>query len=211
MYGHALRPSGRARMSGAFTAVALTLATGYGVMVAATRQFVPPVEKITELFIMEPDTPQKVLPVPEKKVEVKVETKPPELVAPPVVVPPVEPPVIVAPPAPAEPAPAPVTAPITGTDRIAPKLLTTTKPDYPVQSIRAEEEGTTHLEVCVTANGQVQSVSVAQSSGHPRLDEAAARWMRAARFKPGSIGGVPQAMCGHDVFYDWNLQNAGRS
>jgi protein TonB len=84
----------------------------------------------------------------------------------------------------------------------------TSKPPYPPQSLRAGEEGTTRLEVCVTAQGRVQSVSVVGNSGFPRLDEAAARWMRNARFKPGSVGGVPQAMCGHDVLYQWRLEDA---
>jgi len=198
-------------MSGAVTAVALTLATGYGVMVAATRSLVPPVEKITQLFIMEPEKLQKVKPLPVETPKVVVE-KPRELVAPPIVPPPQVEPVIVAPPAPVEPAPAPVVAPVaSGNNRVAPKLITSTKPDYPLQSVRAEEQGTTHLEVCVTEAGRVQSVTVAQSSGHPRLDAAAASWMRNARFRPGSIGGVPQAMCGHDVYYDWNLKDAGRT
>src|SRR5690242_18691791 len=111
MYGHVPQASGRARMSGAVTAVALTLATGYGVMVAATRSFVPPVEKITELFIMEPEKLQEVKPLPVEKPKIVVE-KPPEFVAPPIVPPPQVQPVIVAPPAPAEPAPAPVSAPV---------------------------------------------------------------------------------------------------
>jgi protein TonB len=198
-------------MSGAVTAAALTLATGYGVIVAANRSFVPPVEKITQLFIMEPEKLQQVKPIPvEAPKEVKIE-KPPELVAPPIVPPPQVEPVIVAPPAPAEPAPAPVSPLASGNDRSPPKLLTTTKPDYPLQSVRAEEQGTTHLAICVTEAGRVQSVTIAQSSGHPRLDAAAASWMRSARFRPGSVGGVPQAMCGHDVYYDWNLKDVGRT
>jgi protein TonB len=107
---------------------------------------------------------------------------------------------------PAPPAPPPLTSPIG--DTTPPKLVVANKPPYPAQSLRAQEEGTTHLEVCVTAQGRVQSVSIVSNSGHPRLDEAAARWMRNARFKPGTVGGVPQAMCGHDVYYQWKLEDA---
>jgi protein TonB len=93
-------------------------------------------------------------------------------------------------------------------DTTPPRLIVANKPPYPSQSLRAQEEGTTHLEVCVTAQGRVQSVTIAGNSGHPRLDEAAARWMRNARFKPGLVAGVPQAMCGHDVYYQWKLEDA---
>jgi protein TonB len=183
---------------------------GYG----ATRDIfhyeaepVPPPMIVT---MLEPDTPDVVLPVPEK-VEVPVETAPPELVAPPIEVPPDITPVIIAPPAPVVPpapvTPAPVAAPA-GSDRIAPKLQTRDEPPYPPQSLRANEEGTTHLEVCVNNAGRVTSASVAGSSGHLRLDDSALRWIRSARFAPGKVGGVAQSMCGHDVYYEWRLDKA---
>jgi outer membrane biosynthesis protein TonB len=50
-------------------------------------------------------------------------------------------------------------------------------------------------------------VSIAGSSGSQRLDEAAAKWLRNERFTPGSVGGVAQSMCGHDVYYEWNLKD----
>jgi len=98
------------------------------------------------------------------------------------------------------PAPSPLRAP--------PKLLKAPPPPYPPISERAREQGTTRLEVCVDARGRVTSANLAQTSGHPRLDEAALKWVRSARFTPGSAGGAPQSVCGHDVFYEWKIENA---
>lgn len=92
--------------------------------------------------------------------------------------------------------------------RVLPKLRPATeKPPYPAASLRAEEEGVTGLEICVDARGRVTSASLKQSSGHVRLDEAALKWVRDARFTPGSVDGSPRAMCGHNVFYEWKLEN----
>jgi periplasmic protein TonB len=101
-----------------------------------------------------------------------------------------------------------VIGPVTKASRIAPKLRPADKPYYPAASIRAQEQGTTGLQVCVDARGRVSSASVAQSSGYQRLDEAALKWVRDARFTPGSVDGAAQAVCGHPVFYEWKLENA---
>ena len=176
---------------------------------ALVREFVVTAPTATELVILAPETPPVVLPVPEPpEVEVAVAEPPPLLAPPDPPVVPVAEPVMVAPPAPVVPT-APVTAPVlAGSDRVPPKLRSVDKPPYPSQSIRAREEGTTHLAVCVGANGRVSSATVAGSSGHSRLDEAAARWVRNARFTPGSVGGRAQSMCGHNVYYQWNLEDA---
>jgi protein TonB len=109
---------------------------------------------------------------------------------------------VIAPPGPT------VVATATKSPALAPKLLKAAPPPYPIISQRAQEQGTTGLEVCVDARGRVTSASLAQTSGHPRLDEAALKWVRSARFTPGSAGGSPQAVCGHNVFYEWKLENA---
>ncbi len=90
--------------------------------------------------------------------------------------------------------------------RLSPKMLPAESPPYPLQSIRGNEEGLSRLEVCVDARGRVTSASIAASSSHPRLDDAALKWVRSARFRPGSIDGNPQVMCGHPVDYEWNLE-----
>jgi protein TonB len=206
MYGVAQHAGGRSRTTGIVVSALVFALVGY----AATRDLfhyepatIPPP---MEVVLIEPETPDVPLPVPEEIPEVPVEVAPPELVAPPIEVPPDFPPVIFAAPAPeVSLTPSLTTA---GSDRVAPKLRTRTEPPYPAQSIRASEEGTTHLEVCVSTDGRVTSVSVADSSGHARLDDAAAKWIRNARFAPGSIGGRAQPMCGHDVYYEWKLKNA---
>lgn len=91
--------------------------------------------------------------------------------------------------------------------RVLPKLRPREKPSYPPSEVRAGNQGTTGIEVCVDAKGRVTSASLKQSSGHAQLDEAALKWVRNARFTPGSVDGSPQAMCGHNVVYEWKLEN----
>ena len=69
-----------------------------------------------------------------------------------------------------------------------------TQPLYPPQSIRTGEAGTVVLSVLVLGNGRVGDVRIDQSSGHPRLDESAAREARRWKLKPGTRDGVPVAM-----------------
>jgi outer membrane biosynthesis protein TonB len=54
----------------------------------------------------------------------------------------------------------------------------------------------------------VTSVPVAGSSGSPRLDDAAAKWLRGERFTPAKTNGQAQDVCGYDVFYAWTLRDA---
>ena len=94
------------------------------------------------------------------------------------------------------------------TVRIAPKLRTEEKPPYPPGEIRAKNEGNTSLGLCVDARGRVTSASLAKSSGHPRLDDAALKWVKNARFSPGTVDGAPATVCGHTVVYEWRLEDA---
>jgi protein TonB len=165
------------------------------------------VQKFEVTFMEEPKHPE-IKPLPEKKVEVK--PTPVELVAPPPIVVPEAPPVMIAPVAPpveSAPAPTPITL-ASGNGNTPPKLILGTKPDYPAAAVRAGEEGTTHIEVCVASNGRVTSATVSSSSGSPRLDEAAVKWVRGERFKPGMVDGQAQSMCSHDVAYLWSLKDA---
>lgn len=92
--------------------------------------------------------------------------------------------------------------------RISPKIFPGESPIYPAAELRKGNQGVSTLEVCVSANGRVTSATLANSSGHPGLDNAALKWVRTARFTPGKLDGVPQATCGHDVVYEWNLKSA---
>lgn len=212
MYGSVQHSGRRTRVVGLVTAAAITVGAGY-VFATGMKLDINPLDetKMEMVILTPPETPP---PVEELKVEVpEVEVAPaaPELVAPdipfeievpPIVVAPVAEPVPVPEPVPAAPAPA------VGTDRVAPRLQAGDKPAYPSASLRANEQGTTQLEVCVSAAGRVTSVSVAKSSGFQRLDDAAAKWIRGERFAPGKIGGVSQSMCGHNVYYEWSVKDA---
>ncbi|MDO2952028.1 energy transducer TonB [Aeromonas simiae] len=63
------------------------------------------------------------------------------------------------------------------------------EPAYPYESIRRGEEGKVVLRVRVTAQGEASEVSVSQTSGHRRLDQAARRTVARWRFIPGQAGG----------------------
>ena len=84
--------------------------------------------------------------------------------------------------------------------RAAPKTHTRrhrTQPEYPPSSRRAGEAGTVILEVYVLETGRVGEAKVKQSSGFPRLDEAAVREVkRSWRLVPGTENGKPVPMWG---------------
>ncbi|MEQ1783970.1 MAG: TonB family protein, partial [Hyphomonadaceae bacterium] len=144
----------------------------------------------TELVLLSPPPPPPPLEDPTPTIERVKDTpappEPPPLVAPEIDFVPEELPVITAPVADPIPVPEPVMvapspAPVS---QIRPKLISGDKPEYPSAARRAGEQGTTHLKVCVSSGGRVTSVSIAGSSGSPRLDDAAAKWLRGERFTP---------------------------
>jgi TonB family protein len=64
---------------------------------------------------------------------------------------------------------------------------------YPRELFAEGVTGTVVLRVGVSPQGRTTEVAVDRSSGHPRLDEAAAAAVRAASFIPGSHRGQPVA------------------
>jgi periplasmic protein TonB len=95
-----------------------------------------------------------------------------------------------APPAPAvitAPPPPPLPAPVTAA-RFDADYLKNPPPAYPSISRRMREEGKVLLTVRVSAQGNAESVQVRQSSGFPRLDEAALEAVRQWRFVPARRG-----------------------
>lgn len=58
-------------------------------------------------------------------------------------------------------------------------------PEYPAEAYRAKVEGTTVVRIGIRADGTVEFVEVAQTSGHASLDDAAVRAIRNWRFTPG--------------------------
>lgn len=87
-----------------------------------------------------------------------------------------------------------------------PKMLDAAKPPYPAISIRQQEQGTTAIQLCISPAGRVTAATLAQSSGHSRLDDAAMKWIRSVRFTPGTVEGRPAAVCGHTVSYEWKIE-----
>jgi protein TonB len=98
--------------------------------------------------------------------------------------------VVPEPPMPAADAPAPSAADHAGIDA-PPKPVTPIRPVYPALSRSRGEEGTVVVEFAVGGDGRPERISIAASSGHPRLDAAAAEAVASARFSPALRDGQP--------------------
>lgn len=68
---------------------------------------------------------------------------------------------------------------------------------YPALSRRLGEEGVVLLRIRVEADGRISAADVVQSSGFPRLDEAARRGALGGRMTPARRGDTPVAMHYH--------------
>ena len=68
------------------------------------------------------------------------------------------------------------------------------RPAYPSSARRLGVQGTTLLNVLVADDGRVANVVIAQSAGHPDLDQAAADAVRRWRFEPARHGTEKVAM-----------------
>lgn len=64
------------------------------------------------------------------------------------------------------------------------EYVTMPAPRYPPQSRRIGEEGKVVLRVLINERGRADRIDVQQSSGSPRLDQAAREAVQMARFKP---------------------------
>lgn len=140
--------------------------------------------------------PPKVIEPPRPKPPQKqlVSTAPPQPTAPQVEAPPAEPPVTAEPVIAPAPAPAPVAqasaaaAPAPQPPRFDAAYLDNPSPVYPRLSRRMGEQGKTLLMVQVSAEGKALQVELHQSSGSPRLDQAAIEAVRRWRFVPARQG-----------------------
>jgi protein TonB len=182
------------------------LLAGWALMqVDAVRQAV---HDAAPLFVdlLAPPAPPKVTPPPPDAPKPLPRREPPPIIAaaptpspqPPafVAAPVPEPqPVMAAPePAPAPPAPPPPPPPAPPEPKTIPstavRYITPPEPVYPEQSRRQREAGRVVLRVEIGTDGRARQVLVSRSSGHARLDEAAASSLRAARFAPYTENGV---------------------
>ena len=133
------------------------------------------------------ETPPPFVPPPEIDIAIAPDAPPTNAIQQTTTERPVAPPPIAAP----APAAVPRTAPRSDSRRPL------TQPEYPPSSRRAGEAGTVILEVLVLENGRVGDARVKQSSGFPRLDEAAVREVkRSWRLVPGTENGKPVQMWG---------------
>lgn len=80
------------------------------------------------------------------------------------------------------------------------------RPEYPPQSKRLGEEGSTVLRLYVLADGSIGEVQLGQTSGFPRLDEAAMKQAKRWRFLPGTEGGKP-VPAWWDFRVVWKIEN----
>jgi protein TonB len=75
-------------------------------------------------------------------------------------------------------------------------VLQSVVPQYPVDSMRAGEEGAAVLQILVDESGRASDVRVARSSGYERLDDAAVRAVRRWKFAPSTRGSLAVATWG---------------
>jgi protein TonB len=80
-------------------------------------------------------------------------------------------------------------------------------PQYPASALRDQAQGTTMLDVCVTAEGRLVDVKVAKSSGTKALDDATLEWAKTAKYNPAKFNDEPFAVCGFTVEYVWQVQD----
>lgn len=73
-------------------------------------------------------------------------------------------------------------------ERVEASLLSEAAPEYPQELIDDDVEGTVSIKILVAADGSVEDVSVASSSGYRAMDKAAVAAGWRFRFNPGDNG-----------------------
>lgn len=202
------RAPGSSKLVGVTTTAMALAAAGYAFMVGFAPQIAKALEEYSVTIVPPPVTTDPP-PVDNTKLDTNVDVP---LPPPPIWMPPIETidttDTITASPTPAADAtPGPVTT-VAKPVRVAPKMRPGETPTYPATEERAQHHGISAVQVCIDERGRVMSASLARSSGYPKLDEAALKWVRGARFFPGTVDGVAQPMCGHNVSYEWKLETA---
>ena len=81
-----------------------------------------------------------------------------------------------------------------------PKELRRPSVQYPPASQDIGDEGTVTLLLAVQTDGSISDIRIARSSGYQRLDAAAVRSLRQAKFQPATCHGKPIAMRIHQPF-----------
>lgn len=197
-YGEGRRPNMFA-LAGALGVAGLFLSSLLTMNVIGAHQDKSSLKVITLLAPPEPPPP----PPPQRQPEpVEQAEAPPPIVAPtPLVVapsPPVQiaaspvpPPPVVRTPGPPSPAPAAPSPAVESAGDLSSTMISATPPRYPHESRRRREQGTVVLTVLLSVDGSVADVSVSQSSGFERLDQAALTAVRRWRWSPTQRNGAP--------------------
>lgn len=100
-------------------------------------------------------------------------------------------------PTPSAPSAPPVSVPVAASpsvvqdSNLAAKMVSGSPPRYPMESRRKREQGTVVLAVTLGTDGCVSSISISQSSGFSRLDDAALSAVRKWRWTPIMKEGRP--------------------
>ena len=81
-----------------------------------------------------------------------------------------------------------------------PKELRRPSVQYPPALQENGEEGTVTLLLAVQTDGSISDIRIARSSGYQRLDAAAVRSLRQAKFQPATCHGKPIAVRIHQSF-----------
>lgn len=79
------------------------------------------------------------------------------------------------------------------------------KPNYPRESLRAEESGVVLLAFLVDVDGSVVESRVDRSTGYRRLDEAARRALSLCKFRPATVDGKPERSWAR-LEYEWKIE-----
>jgi protein TonB len=100
-------------------------------------------------------------------------------------------------PVPVAPAPAPVARePVRVAARLDTKRSPPTSDFYPARAMREEREGVVTIRACTTPEGRTAGdATVAKTSGHDDLDQAAVKWAKRARFFAATVDGKPAEGC----------------
>ena len=85
-------------------------------------------------------------------------------------------------------------------DIVPPKELRRPSVQYPPASQDNGDEGTVTLLLAVQTDGSISDIRIARSSGYQRLDAAAVRSLRRAKFQPATCHGKPIAVRIHQSF-----------
>jgi protein TonB len=72
-----------------------------------------------------------------------------------------------------------------------PQIVERKQPDYPIEALRAQEEGEVRLRIALDALGNVEDIRVVQSSRSRALDNAAIEAARNWKFRPAIHDGQP--------------------